>query len=60
MKAVSQGFILGLLFFLEYIIRGRGYEWRSSDSALRYFISKITSQQHKILDKKASFIIFVG
>ena len=42
-----------------YIRRGRGYEWRSSDSALGYFISKITSQ-HKILYKKSSFIIFGG
>ena len=33
-----------------------GYECRSSDSALGYLISKVTSQQHKILDKK-SFLV---
>ena len=43
-----------------FIIRGKGYKWRSSGSALGYFISKITSHQLKILDKKSSFIIFVG
>ena len=40
--------------------RGKGYESRSSDSALGYFISTTTSQQHKILDKRTSFIIFGG
>ena len=39
---------------------GRGYEWRSSDSPHGYFTSKITLQQHKIWDKKVSFIIFGG
>ena len=41
-------------------VGGRGYEWRSSNSALGYFISNITSPQHQILDKKSAFIIFVG
>ena len=39
---------------------GRRYEWRSSGSPRGYFISKITLQQHKVLDKKSSFIIFGG
>ena len=44
----------------EYVTtcRGNRYEWRSSDSALGYFISKIISQQHKIVDKESNFIIF--
>ena len=36
------------------------YGWKSSDSALGYFISKITSQEHKFFYKKSSFIIFGG
>ena len=40
--------------------QGRQYEWRSSDSALGYFISKITSQEHRIWCKKSSFIVFCG
>lgn len=35
--------------------RGRRDDWRSSDSALGYFISKITSQQHKMLEKNQVF-----
>ena len=37
-----------------------GYKRRSSDSPSGYFISKITLQKHRILDKKSSFIIFGG
>ena len=39
--------------------RGMWYERRSSDSVLGYFISKITSQQHKILFKKSKFYHFL-
>ena len=35
-----------------------GSKRRSSDSPSGYFISKITSQKHKILDQKSSLIIF--
>ena len=34
------------------------YLWRSSDSVFGYFTSKITSQQHKILEKITTFVIF--